>query len=55
MIIGIRELQEISSSRPLVVMIIAVMVPLVILIIIAMYFFVAMASPAVPSAPLNAY
>ena len=55
MILGIRELQEISSSRALVVMIIAVMVPLVILLIIAMYLFVAMSSQTVPSAPLNLF
>ncbi|MGB7787653.1 YIP1 family protein [Methanoregula sp.] len=51
MILGIRELQDISSGRALVVMIIAVMVPLIILIIIAMYLFVAMSSQAVPVAP----
>jgi hypothetical protein len=55
MILGIRELQKISSSRALVVMIIAVMVPLVILLIIAMYLFVAMSSQTVPSAPLNLF
>ena len=53
MILGIRELQEISSSRALFVMIIAVLVPLAVLILIAMYFYIAMASQAVPSAPLN--
>jgi Yip1 domain len=55
MILGIRELQEISSSRALVVMIIAVMVPLAILILIAMYLYIAMASQTVPAAPLNLF
>jgi hypothetical protein len=48
-IIGIRELQEMSSGRALLVMIIAVMIPLVLLIIVAMYFFVsAVSTSAVP-------
>jgi hypothetical protein len=55
MILGIREIQEISSGRALVVMIIAVMVPLVILIIIAMYLIAAMSSQALPLASPAAF
>jgi hypothetical protein len=55
MILGIRELQEISSGRALVVMMIAVMVPLFILILVVMYLFVAAASQTVPAAPYNLF
>jgi hypothetical protein len=51
-IIGIRELQEMSSGKALVAMIIAVMVPLIVVVLLAMYFFVSMVSvspiPVVP-------
>lgn len=49
MMIGIRELQEISSGRALVVMFIAIMVPVFILILLAMYLFIATTSQIVPS------
>jgi len=53
-IIGIRELQEISSGKALVAMIIAVMVPLIVLVLLAMYFFISTVSlSAMPVAPYN--
>jgi hypothetical protein len=53
-IIGIRELQEISSGKALGAMIIAVMVPLIVLVLLAMYFFVSMVTTSsVPVAPYN--
>jgi hypothetical protein len=53
-IIGVRELQEMSSGKALVAMIIAVMVPLIILVLLAMYFFVSVVSLSpVPVAPYN--
>jgi len=55
-IIGIRELQEMSSGKALVAMIIAVMVPLIVLVLLAMYFFINVASAsAVSAAPYNAH
>jgi len=53
MILGIRELQEISSGRALVVMFIAIMVPVFILILIAMYFIVA--ATGIQPMPVPAY
>lgn len=53
-IIGVRELQEMSSGKALVAMIIAVMVPLIIVVLLAMYFFISTVSmSAVPVAPYN--
>jgi len=53
-IIGIRELQEMSSGKALAAMVIAVMIPLIVLVLLAMYFFVSMVSiAAVPGAPYN--
>ena len=53
-IIGIRELQEMSSGKALLVMIIAVMLPLIVLVLLALYFFVSMVSVSpVPVAPYN--
>ncbi len=53
-IIGVRELQEMSSGKALIAMIIAVMVPLIILVLLAMYFFISMVSmSAVPVVPYN--
>lgn len=54
-IIGIRELQEMSSGKALVALIIAVMLPLIVLVLLAMYFFVSMVTmSSVPVAPYNA-
>jgi hypothetical protein len=53
MILGIRELQEISSGRALAVMAIAIMIPVILLILLAMYLFVSMTSQTVPVAPFN--
>jgi hypothetical protein len=50
-IIGIRELQEISSGRALLAVMIAVMVPLILLILIAMYLFIATVSTSVAPVP----
>ena len=53
-IIGIRELQEMSSGKALVAMVIAVMVPLIVLVLLAMYFFISTVSmSAMPVAPYN--
>ena len=53
-LIGVRELQEMSSGKALVAMIIAVMVPLIILVLLAMYFFIHTVSLSpVPVAPYN--
>ncbi|HEX3002286.1 MAG TPA: YIP1 family protein, partial [Methanoregula sp.] len=53
-IIGIRELQEMSSGKALVAMIIAVMVPLIVLVLLAMYFLISTVSmSAMPVAPYN--
>lgn len=55
-IIGIRELQEMSSGKALVAMIIAVMVPLIVLVLLAMYFFINVASvSAISAVPNNAH
>ena len=43
-IIGIRELQEISSGKALLAVIIAIMVPLILMILLAMYFFISAVS-----------
>jgi hypothetical protein len=53
MTLGIRELQEISSGRALVVMFIAIMVPVFFLILIAMYFIVA--ATGIQAMPVPAY
>jgi hypothetical protein len=50
-IIGIRELQEISSGRALLAVMIAVMVPLILLILIAMYLFISTVSTSVAPVP----
>jgi len=53
-IIGVRELQDMSSGKALVAMIIAVMVPLIVLVLLAMYFFISTVSmSAMPVAPYN--
>lgn len=53
-IIGVRELQEMSSGKALVAMVIAVMVPLIVLVLLAMYFFISTVSLSpVPAAPAN--
>lgn len=53
-IIGVRELQEMSSGKALAALVIAVMIPLIILVLLAMYLFVSTVSmSAVPVAPLN--
>lgn len=53
-IIGIRELQEMSSGKALVALIIAVMVPLIVLVLLAMYFFISTVSmSAMTVAPYN--
>ncbi len=53
-IIGVRELQEMSSGKALLALVIAVMVPLIVLVLLAMYFFVSMVTmSSVPVAPLN--
>ena len=55
-IIGVRELQEISSGRALLALIIAVMVPLILLILLAMYFFIGTVSTSsVPASPYNIF
>lgn len=51
-IIGLKEMQEISSGRALVVMMIAVMVPIIVLVLVAMYLFVSSVST---TPPLNAH
>lgn len=51
-IIGIRELQEISSGRALLAVMIAVMVPLILIILIAMYLFIATVSTSVAPVPV---
>lgn len=54
-IIGIRELQEMSSGKALVALAIAVMIPLIILVLLAMYFFISMVSFShVPDVPARA-
>lgn len=54
-IIGVRELQEMSSGKALAAMIIAVMIPLIILVLLAMYFFISMVSFShVPDVPARA-
>jgi len=53
MILGIRELQEISSGRALAVVGIAIMIPVLLLLLLAMYLFVSMTSQTVPVAPFN--
>ncbi|MFA4877676.1 MAG: Yip1 family protein [Methanoregula sp.] len=53
-ILGIRELQEVSSGKALLVMIIAVMIPLLILILLALYLMVNVASVhTTPVPPTN--
>lgn len=53
-IFGIRELQEMSSGKALVALIIAVMVPLIVLVLLAMYFFISTVSMSgMPVAPYN--
>lgn len=53
-IIGVRELQEMSSGKALLALVIAVMLPLIVLVLLAMYFFVSMVSmSSVPVAPYN--
>lgn len=53
-IIGVRELQEMSSGKALAALVIAVMIPLIILVLLAMYFFISMVSMStVPVAPYN--
>jgi len=53
-IIGVRELQEMSSGKALVAMVIAVTIPLVVLVLLAMYFFISTVSMSgVPVAPAN--
>lgn len=53
-IIGVRELQEMSSGKALAALVIAVMIPLIILVLLAMYFFISTVHmSAVPVAPLN--
>jgi Yip1 domain len=53
MTLGIRELQEISGGRALLVMFIAVMVPVFILILLVMYFMVAVTG--IQPMPVPAY
>ncbi|WP_321507020.1 Yip1 family protein [uncultured Methanoregula sp.] len=50
-ILGIRELQEISSGKAILVMIIAVMIPLLLLILLALYFLVNATSVHVTQVP----
>lgn len=53
-ILGIRELQEISSKRAILALFIAVVVPLMLLILLALYFMVnTVAFSTIPAAPEN--
>jgi hypothetical protein len=53
-VLGIRELQELSTGKAILVVAIAVIIPLIILILVAAYFFTtSMTVMAVPVAPLN--
>ena len=53
-ILGIRELQELSTGKAILVVAIAVIIPLIILILVAAYFFTtSMTVMAVPVTPLN--
>jgi len=53
-VLGIRELQELSTGKAILVVAIAVIIPLIIVILIAAYFFTtSMTVMAVPVTPLN--
>jgi len=53
-VLGIRELQELSTGKAILVVAIAVIIPLIILILVAAYFFTAYTTTmAVPVVPLN--
>ena len=54
-VLGIRELQELSTGKAILVVAIAVIIPLIILILVAAYFITtSMTVMAVPATPLNA-
>ena len=53
-ILGIRELQEISTGKAILAVVIAVMIPLVIILIVAAYFITSyVTTTAIPYPPIN--
>ena len=53
-ILGIRELQEMSTGKAILAIVIAVMIPLVIILLIAAYFMTSyMTTTAIPYPPIN--